>query len=374
MRSLLNRSMDILIILVFILGFFPPQPVHSATIYISEDTTWSDPYHLPNSDVVIQSGATLTIVSGVSVGPTCSDSGHYSGGNDSSRVEIIVESGGRLEADGVNFGSTIAVDTCWYGIQFKPGSSGFIHNSKIEYSLLGVYLQGNANLVGNTIQNIHGQTAIPDIKNGETVYGIRIAAESYSPLIKNNVLKSIWGGNGADGTAPGAAGSNAAPAGQAFGIFIEQGSPTIENNQITNIRGGHGGNGGNGANGKNGGDAVSAGLNGKAGEPGGNGGNGADGQPARGIFVSAEGQTVIIKGNEIFGIVGGNGGRGGNGGDGGNGGNGATGTTRMTGGAGGNGGIGGSGGLGGHSGDETESFVFRYNKQDFLLIGRYYIP
>jgi hypothetical protein len=338
------KCLSVAIIFVLLFSSQPVQPVR-AEISINGLVTW-DSYVNLDMDLVVKSGAVLTITSDAVFRMQCSDSGDYTGFSyDSDRIEIIVESGGTLEADGAIFAATdYSTENCWYGIEFRAGSSGYIYNSTIQNAVTGITVESAVEIDGNTIDYMEGHSGASEVdRDGQGVIGIDVDASGLSPVISNNLIQRIYGGDGWDGTT----GFDGGTGGDAYGIYVSAGSPVITGNTLKMIEGGDGGDGGDADNGANGGNAVSAGDNGKIGDNGGDGNNGGNGGNGVGIYVSSLADGTIIAENSISRIRTGAGGNGGSGGDGGAGGDGATGVNSLSGGTGGAGGAGGSGGLGG---------------------------
>ncbi len=331
----------ILLLFSIFLSNQQPRPVQAATI-ISGSVPWTG-YVFPDQDVVVQSGGTLTVESGATILMDCSDAGNA--GTDSDRIEIIVQSGGTLVADGATFaGSGYPSDHCWYGIEFEPGSSGYIKNSNIRDGMKGINLQSNVEISGNLIEHMYGDDGDDTPSSGGDAWGIVIETPGETPLVSDNEIRNIHGGQGWDGALdqPSSAG------GSAYGIYVFDGSPDIDSNDIHMIYPGAGGDGGNGSDGADGADNLDPGGFGENGYSGNPGQNGSLGGIGAGIYIY-DSENPVITGNMIYAIrsgAGGNGGSGGNGGDGGDGDEGLT-TTDVMAGAGGNGGDGGNGGAGG---------------------------
>lgn len=337
-RKIFN-SLGFVLLLSILFVHHPVLSVKAAT-YINGETTWSG-YVFPDQDVIVQSGGILTVESGATILMDCSDTGNA--GSDSDRIEIIVQSGGTLVADGAMFaGYGYPQNNCWYGIEFEAGSSGYIKNSTIRDGMKGVNVKSEIEISGNLIEHMYGLAGTDSPSPGGTAWGIVIETPGESPLISDNEIMRIYGGDGWNGAVdmPSSAG------GPAYGIFVHDGAPIIGGNEIHMIYPGDGGDGGNGSDGADGPDASSPGGTGKNGSPGNPGQNGSLGGKGAGIYiVNANG--AIVSGNEIYAVRSGTGGDGGAGGAGGDGGDGMTGAEGSAGGAGGAGGSGGDGGVGG---------------------------
>ena len=79
------------------------------------------------------------------------------------------------------------------------------------------------------------QLPIPIVPlGGHDGQGIYVNASGYSPLIRNNEIRNIYGGDGVSG----AEDKPSSNGGSAFGIFVYKGSPIIESNTIYMIYGG----------------------------------------------------------------------------------------------------------------------------------------
>lgn len=338
------KWMGCLSILFVLFWSFPVEFVY-AYDEITTNMTWNGIVY-PMQDVVIRNGATLTVDPGTTVLIQCHDDGNYPGSEDLDRISIIVEGGGTLEADGAIFaGEGYPENDCWYGIEFKPGSNGFVRDSTIRDGIKGVSLESEIEISGNTIEYMIGSDGYEEFHSyGEGAYGIYVDADGLSPVVENNTIQNIFGGNGWYGPA----GNDSGSGGPAYGIAVLDGSPIISGNTIQTIYGGDGADGSPGANGDNGTNAVTLGTDGESGSAGGDGENGAYGGLGAGIYLSPDADDVVIAGNAIQIIRSGLSGAGGDGGDGGNGGDGAPGELGAVGGNGGNGGAGGNGGSGGN--------------------------
>lgn len=302
-----------------------------------ENTIWHNGDHI-TEDVVIQSGITLTVETGATIYMECGDA--EAGGLDENRIEIIVQNGGTLIADDVNFvGNGYPSNNCWYGITFETGSLGYIKNSTVRDGVRGVKVESAVEISGNVIEHMYGVDGDPLPPSSGIGYGILVDAPGLSPLISQNEVRYIYGGQGLNGTIA----YTSQAGGPAYGIFVDEGNPEIIENTVHIILGGDGGDGKDGDNGANGANAPGPGANGENGLPGETGGNGNHGGSAAGIYL-LHAQNAILTGNEVFAIYSGDGGDGGQGGAGGDGGNGGGGI--VDGGDGGDGGAGGAGGIG----------------------------
>ncbi len=315
MRGFIQKGLGIFIVLTVLVSFFPAQSVQAETV-IGVDTTWSGTVAL-DRDVVVQSGATLTVDPGTTVTVACSDAGHYVGGEDPDRVEIIILSGGAMNADGATFTqASSGPQPCWFGITYKAGSSGMMDGNTVQFAARGIKIQADVDLTNNEIQYIQGESADAASGDGHQGYGIVISADGLSPLIQGNEIYDVSGGDGypgaagADGSSPGASGSMGGyggDGGSAMGIYVDRGSPIIEDNEIHTIQSGEcavGGNGGNGVAGANGADGSAAGEAGSAGGNGGDGGAGGTSNGSYGIAMSSEADQTIIRGNHIYNVWG----------------------------------------------------------------------
>ena len=118
----------------------PPGPLSG---YITNDVSWSGVVEV-TGDVTIVGGGSLTILPGTQV--RCAGGDDRSSGNDSSRVEIILN-GGTLNASGtvdapIRFTSRAAspVPGDWYGIRLVQGSVSLSH-FLIEFAVMGLRLE-----------------------------------------------------------------------------------------------------------------------------------------------------------------------------------------------------------------------------------------
>jgi uncharacterized repeat protein (TIGR01451 family) len=333
------------------------SPAAPQVVFITTDTVWNTNQAL-NQDVVIQSGAVLTVTSGISVTVACVDDGPYAGGYDGARIEIIVEDG-QLRADGARFVSRDPVPGCWGGVAFRPGSGGYIRHSTISGAIVGVMVEDSSPEVSeSTIGPLSGSDGAPgagpggDGGDGGIALGLWITGTLAVPDVVDNRFTDIQGGSGGDGAAgdpgataqPGGSGGRGGNGGGAYAIFVGAGAtPLVSGNTVVTLRGGNGGLGGDGGSGGNGGYSY---LD-KNGGAGGAGGAGGHGGGAVGVLIThasptVTGNTVGRADDEV---------RGGAGRDGGAGGVGGWGTPGSSGELGGYGGYGGSGGAGGNGGD-----------------------
>ena len=339
-----TKSRGLHMVVLWVLLMMTACPVKAAPLradYISADTTWDTDRTL-TSDVVVQSGATLTI-NGCTITANPFDTFPYTGGL-SGKIEIIVESGGALVVES-NARLTAASPGDWYGVVFLPGSAGSVTGSSIWNGTVGVTIQNaSPTISGSLITDMHGWDGPNWGSEGEMAAGIVITGTSSSP-IAGNIITGIQGGHGNVGS-PGADDSSGWPGdngdmggagGAAYGIRVLGGAtPTVERNTLSDIQGGDGGAGGQGGDG--GGCTFDLG-----GAQGGNGANGGDGGLAIGLQAVEASPTFLE--NDLTMIVGGDGGQGGAGGSGSAGCIGYV--AHPAGGVGGNGGAGGAGGTGG---------------------------
>ena len=112
------------VLLILLMGSFSLDLVEAAYphgVIISADETWDSDQDI-TTDVVVSSGASLTIKGGVTVTAAASDPAPYVSGL-SPKIEIIVEDSGTLI---VEPGATLTADQPgdWYGVVFLSGSDG----------------------------------------------------------------------------------------------------------------------------------------------------------------------------------------------------------------------------------------------------------
>lgn len=221
--------------------------------------------------MVVQSGATLTIESGVTVTVDTSlpDPVPYPGSL-SNKIEIIVENGGALVVNGATLTEGSATAGAWYGVVFLTGSSGSVTGATIQ--------DASPNITGTRIEYLSGNDGANSSWDGGDAIGIKITGTTTSQ-IQGNTIRSINGGSGAagdDASSPGTSGSNGGRGGQAIGITVAGASaePTPSGNTIEYWGGGSGGEGGDGGNGANGSFDSGDGT----GEDGGLAGDGTDAQ------------------------------------------------------------------------------------------------
>jgi hypothetical protein len=347
----------LLIFGVFVFSLLPWRTVQGMDI--SGSVTWDSDQTL-TEDLVILNGAHLTINPGVVITAACSDAGND--GYDADRVEIIVETGGRLTATGVTFQGD-GTAGCWGGIVIRSGDDQtLIQDSILRDADQGVHIRdASPTIQGNEITNLKGADGQTAGDKGLEVLGIRIEKISNptEPMIIGNHIHHLTGGagqHGEDGSPPlgpglpGGHGQEGGKGGNAIGILSTSNTfPTILNNTIEHLYSGACGDGGDGNDGA---QAALEAIPGEDGNPGGNGGNGGRaGEPGSvgGIYLSNNTDTFIV-GNTIAHLYQADGCRGGDGGKGGDGSDGVVGVDPAV--DGGNGGRGGDGGNGGSS--ETE--------------------
>ena len=343
---------------------------------IDSDTTWGPGVITITTDVVIQNGATLTVAPGTTVivntwdVPT--DTNPYAGGA-SDAVEIIVEAGGRLVADGFYTDTQLVTPT--QSITFTSGILG-------DTPWGGIRILGEGCQQNETMTDTAAHKSVIRFANIQMAMG-GIYIEESAPLVSYNFIHQIWGewgdngtpgtvgSGGADGTeadpigkdgGAGGHGSDGAAGKLGYGIMITGTgcTPWVAFNTIQDVNGGGGGSGGAGGHGGGGGNGwehfamPGPGYDGGKGGTGGNGGVGSPGGDAVGIYVNGASPTIFA--NQIESILGGRGGYGGSGGHGGGGGSGSSGEANLgpnqafPGGAGKDGGDGGDGGPPGLSG------------------------
>ena len=367
------QKLSFIVLVGFLLSFFPFQAVQAETITTTE--TWTTNRSL-TEDLVIASGGHLTIEAGVVVTASCSDG--YNLGYDGERVEIFIESGGRLTVNGATFQGDGSAG-CWGGIIiWSEDSLTDIQDSTIRDVDQGIHIiDSSPTIEGNEITNIRGDDGSNSGAAGELAVGIQISSRSLSarPVIMTNHIHGITGGSGiagadgADGGSPGDSGADGGAGGtggHARGIFAGAGTnPFIQGNTIEYIYGGACGNGGDGGAGAAGvaGTPETDGGNGGAGGNGGQGGRPGD---VIGIY-SQDTLDTLIQNNEIAFLSQPevcNGGNGGQGAAGGQGGDNLTDSNSAT-----NAGNGGDGGNGGATGWASNGAIGIYVERTSIYEG-----
>ncbi len=163
-------------------------------------------------------------------------------GFDPDRIEIIVESGGTLNIDEATLAGTgYPSNNCWYGIKFEPGSTGHILDSNIRDGIRGVDIQSEVEVSRNIIQHMHGvdgEALEAGPTPSGTAWGIYVKTPNATdtPLIMDNEIRNVFGGDGADGMVDGESSSG----GAAYGIYVITGAPLISGNTIHIVWGGMG--------------------------------------------------------------------------------------------------------------------------------------
>ncbi len=328
----------------------------SAFFTITSDTTWNTSQVI-TTDIVVDNNATLTITTEVTF--NCSDTAASPDGL-SEKIELIIKPGSTLNINSALLQGD-GTAGCWGGILFIQ-ADGSITNSEITDATGAITIDSSSpEISGNYIHHLAG-TDVPDLSTPfEDAYGIGIIGDDTidtEPLISNNTIEDIYGGNGENATAY----TEAKDGGDAVAIIIlDLANPVVSNNLIQNIFGGSGGAGWDGSAGNDGDPGYpppppELPLLPTPGEDGESGTHGGDGGDASGIVIANACATIQY--NTLNMIQAGTGGEGGNGGDGGKGGDGYTyfGTSpeyylELDGGSGADGGMGGSGGNGGQAGD-----------------------
>ena len=342
------RKLTFCMLVIFLVSFFPTQ-VASAQI-ISGTETWTTDRVL-SEDLIIDGH--LTIASGVTITFECAADEIFDAYN------LIVNSGGQLNADGVTFQGDGSAG-CWGGIVILSGDDqAVIQNSVIRDVWVGLTISDSSPTIsGNEIHNIKGPDDTDPGDDGYSAAGITILSSTVeiTPIIQNNHIHHIMGGAGADGAAgadatdPAFAGENGevgGDGGEVVGIKIADSNTNavIQGNTIEYLMGGACGIGGDGGNGAAGVDGAAGGEQGRIGGDAGHGGQGGAPGKVYGIYAYGTANTHIID-NEIAYLTQPDACTGGDGGTGGEGGRGADGddVTDIAGGQGGSGGLGGSGG------------------------------
>jgi len=312
---------------------------------ISSDTSWSGTQNV-SSDVVITSGATLTITTGTTVNFGSFDAAPYANGL-SSKIEIVVENGALVVETGATLTASSGGD--WYGIVFLANGDGSVTGSTIENGTVAITAHdASPTIRQNSIHDMYGDDGATPGAVGELAAGIVISGTSSAQVV-DNTIQNVLGGHGAngavgtDGVGAGASGSNGGiggKGGDAYGIWVQgSATPTVSGNTILYVKGGNGGSGGSGGHGNGGGSLSPSGGN------GGDGGRGGHGGDANGIYVYWAFGDILT--NTLTAIIGGSGNGGGNGGWSGQGYDADNDISVFNGGSGGNGGAGGNGGDGG---------------------------
>jgi len=129
---------------------FWPFGVTSASGTIAADTTWSGRVFM-TGDVAVHSGAALTVSPGATVYASMVDAAAL--GLDAQRVELIVSGTLRTGAAGGAPVTFTVASGCgspepgqWVGIQYRPGSRGYLDPTVVEYGIHGVWI-GTANTI-----------------------------------------------------------------------------------------------------------------------------------------------------------------------------------------------------------------------------------
>ncbi|MEA3308026.1 MAG: hypothetical protein U9Q70_00755, partial [Chloroflexota bacterium] len=164
----------------------PPQPL---ALTISTDTTWSSTQNL-TQDVVITSGAVLTVTAGTDVSIACNDASPYGGGYDPARIEIIVVDG-ELRADGANFHGAVGNPSCWFGIQYRSGTGGYLLNNQIQDGVVGVMIDGSSpKITYNTISNMQGPNGAAPGSSGDNGIGMVSTLLTWAPRPSLRIIPS----------------------------------------------------------------------------------------------------------------------------------------------------------------------------------------
>jgi len=156
-ERLFRRSTILFLVLILtsIAFFHAAEAAPLSYDSIDNDTTWSSDQTL-TTDVVVQSGASLTIED-ITVTANAFDSGvPYGGGLSTNKIEVIVENRGELV---VKPGAmlTAASGGDWYGVVFLPGSDGSVTDAAIRYGTVGVTIHGASPVIsGTTIADTQG--------------------------------------------------------------------------------------------------------------------------------------------------------------------------------------------------------------------------
>jgi hypothetical protein len=361
MTRMVRHCLRILIIVIFVSAFIPIQPAHAFST-ITSDTTWATPQTI-TTDIVVDNNATLTVISELTF--SCSDTAQSPDGT-TDKIEIIIKLGASLHMDGALLHGDGSAG-CWGGIYFMQGG-GYITNTEIRDATGAITIDSSSpEISGNHIHHLAGTGPQGLLAPFEEAYGIGVIGDIgklTQPVIINNTIDDLYGGNGENATAF----SDATAGGDAVAIIIlNQANPVISHNIVSNITGGNGGDGWDGSTGNDGDPGYpppppELPIEPTAGDFGESGKDGGDGGLATGIVIFDA--CASIQYNSLSQFQGGSGGLGGNGGDGGRGGDGYTYLgappehyLELDGGNGAEGGNGGSGGNGGQAGDAMAIYV-----------------
>jgi subtilisin family serine protease len=209
-------------------GYYP-----NASGHLNFDATWKDTVYIIG-DVLVPDTVTLTIDSGTVIKVLTQD--HENWGEDANKCELIVQ--GKLKVNGtanhrVTFTSTASSpsDTDWYGIRVlnTDSASAIVKYAHIKYADMGITYQNSKDdsvwhcrFLNNGTHAIRTENSslfishnlVEDSSSADTLtYGIY--SDQVSPTIKDNEIRDCK-----------------------YGIYVYKGAPPIESNKI--VRGGTG--------------------------------------------------------------------------------------------------------------------------------------
>ncbi len=177
-------------------GLYGAVPTRGASGHITENTTWSERI-VVLGDVTVDSGVVLTVQPSTEV-LFMPNQDNEKSGVDTSRCELIVQ--GELVASGAGADSVVfssPVSGGWYGVRFKPEGQGHIQGAIVKNGYCGVFLDTSSvvtieessirdnQLCGIRCDHTDSATAISDNTiSGNNLYGVY--AEGCSPSIIGN--------------------------------------------------------------------------------------------------------------------------------------------------------------------------------------------
>jgi hypothetical protein len=192
-------------------------------------------------DQVVPNGSTLTLGPGTTLDVATTDS--QSGGSQTGKTELIVESGGSLVIDGdpgdlVRFTSSGSTPSegDWYGIYIKNGGEGTIEYADIQHAQYGVIYQSAE--TGSITHSSFGNNELIDIYAGSG-HAMDLTIQNNTLTVKSGKgIQFVGDVNGVEVDGNTITGDGTSSAGVYCGLFTTDDTPVVQGNTISGFTNG----------------------------------------------------------------------------------------------------------------------------------------